>query len=119
MYLSYMTSTQEQSHFCNGDKMDGLSYQKTISKLHATRILLKNFSHQEQLNATANIIIKLMRGPNLAAGYKGKYITLKGTTAFIKPTDGWAGVGIYLCSYKPLLEVNLLRYSFVKKVVWQ
>lgn len=118
-YLSYLSSTQASSHFCNGKKMDSQGYQKTITKLHITKIPLKKLSHEQQLNTIAGFIIKLMRGPNLAAGYKGKYITLKGTTAFIKPTDGWAGVSIYLCAYKPLLHVNLLRYYFVKKIVWQ
>lgn len=118
-YLTYVGSTQERLSFCNGDKMDSQAYRKTITQVHVTKIPVAQLSKEQQLNKTAALVITMMHGPDVARGYHGRYITLKGNTAYVKPTDGWAGVSIYLCAYQPLLEVNLLRYSFVKKVVWQ
>lgn len=117
-YLTVLSSTQNRYKFCNGAQMNSDEFRKTITKVQTTKIALKSLSQQQQLNVTALLVIKQMKGPNLAADHKGDYVTLKGTTAYIKPIDAWAGVSIYLCAYKPLLEVNLLQYPFVKKVVW-
>lgn len=118
-YLSYVSSSKHRLTFCNGDKMASAAYRKTITQIHVTKISTQHLSKQQQLNKTAELVGKLMGGVDLTQGYHGKYVLLKGSTALIKPTDGWSGVSIYLCAYQPLLEVNLLRYPFVKKVVWQ
>jgi hypothetical protein len=46
------------------------------------------------------------------------FVKITGGVAYMAPVDGWVGVSVFLCAWKPLVEVNILRFPEVTKVVW-
>lgn len=118
-HVSYLVSTANATQYCNGVQMDSAGYQKTITQLKTSKISSTGLTQQQLLNAA----ITEASGPNnlVIENYKKQnkpLITFKNGTATIGPIDGWAGVSIFMCSWKPLVETNLKRFKFVKKIVW-
>lgn len=119
-YLTYLTSSAKPTDYCNGVKMDSAGYAKTITQLKTSHIEKGTLSQQQLLNKT----VSLASGPNnlVISNYKKQnkpLITFYDGTASIGPIDGWAGVSIFMCSWKPLVEANLKKYPFVKHIIWQ
>ena len=112
-----LTSTSDSLTFCNGADMDSAGYQKTLTKKLATTIQGENLSLLEQLKAT---IIAASQAESLTdvTDMEKDFIKVTGDTAYLKPIDGWAGVSIFLCAWKPLVEANILQFPEIKKVEW-
>ena len=105
--IAYITSNAPTTHYCNGATMDADGYQKTIQHPVITHQSTRGLSPQALINAT----LKNATGmPNL--------ITLQDHTALVRPINGWAGISIFLCHFKPMVETNLRRFSVVHRVVW-
>lgn len=112
-YITYLTSTKDSLIYCNGSDMNSTAFAQTITKLHHTHISTSKLNKTQLLNKTLALMIHATnsRIKNLSVSYHRGVVT-------IPPIDGWAGVSIYLCAFKPLVEKNLKQYHFVKKVVW-
>lgn len=119
-YVTYLRSASPPVKYCNGDVMNSKGYRQTIQLLHTTKIPLKGLSRQQLVNKT----IELASGDNnpVVRSFKQSgqaLIKLRAHTAYVAPIDGWPGISIFMCSWRPLVEVNLQHISFVKHVVWQ
>lgn len=115
MAISYLVSTADRYKYCNGANMDSAGYRKTITKLVTQLVPKQNLSREAFINET----IKMASGrDNVIFGSYKTVVKIKGNTAYIRPIDGWAGISIFMCAWQPLVEVNLLRFPEIKKVVW-
>lgn len=117
--LSYVISHAPTQQFCNGDKMDSAGYSKTINVVKIAPSLDGLLPKEQQANA---ILFAASGNHNRITRYfqrKGKaLVRIQGSTATIAPIDGWPGISIFMCAWKPLVEKNLLRLPFIKRVVW-
>jgi len=112
--ITYLSSKEETTKYCNGVDMDSLGYQKTI--------INKESTSTPELNPTKLQIIKTV----LNAATTGmchdvlSQLDIKENNGIVSiPTiEGWAGVSITMCSCKPQVEVNLLQIPGITKVVW-
>jgi len=119
-YISYFSSSSPTNKYCSGNEMDSNAFRKTITRLKTTAISTEGLSQQQILNKTIeaasgahNLVIKTF------STNKQNLITFRGGTAAIAAIDGWAGISIFMCSWVPLVEVNLGHFPFVKKIVWK
>ena len=103
--------------YCNGEKMDSEGYKKTLTDKETITIDKANLTPKQLMTET------LVAAANNAGYYitnniDEKYFKVIGDTAYIQPIEGWAGVSIFLCYWKPLIEVNLMQFPEIKKVEW-
>lgn len=116
--ITYFISPADPLQYCNGGDMDSQGYRATITKKIATSIPETNLSREQLIKKTIQIANQQSQNNFSQAENNNNYIKISGATAYIEPTDGWAGVSIALCSWQPWLEVNLLQFPEIKKVVW-
>lgn len=113
--ITYLASTANPNDYCDGVKFASNAFKKTITKTVHKKIIVAD-------NITQKAIIQ--KTLIAAAGYPPQganqvaYLKIRKNTAYIKPIDGWAGVSIFMCHWKPLVEVNLLRFPEIKNIVW-
>ena len=99
--------------------MDSEGFRQTITQKETTTIPETNLT-QEQL---ANKML-IQAEQKAAMGWPQSnqdpvnYIKIRNQTAYVEPTEGWAGVSIFLCAWKPFVEINLLQFPGITSVVW-
>jgi hypothetical protein len=115
--ISYLTSADDFTKYCNGGDMNGAGYKKSLTEVKTLTIPGTNLSQTELIKQTviaasnaANLSDITLSDPN--------FLKISGNTAYIEPIDGWAGVSIFLCAWQPLVEVNILQFPEIKKVEW-
>ncbi|MCR4278283.1 MAG: hypothetical protein NUV81_00010 [bacterium] len=113
--ITYITSNEDPTKFCNGEDMDSAGYQKTITSKNSTTIAEKNPTNIQIIKAT---IDSATSGMCRTVLNKLDITEIRGIVT-IPPIDGWAGFSIEMCSCKPLVETNVLQIPGMKKVIWQ
>lgn len=120
VYITYLKSAVAAETFCNGDAMRSSAYRKTISVRHISSVPMKGLSQQQMVNLAVefasgknNLVVRSFKQS------KQTLIKLHAGIAYVAPIDGWAGYSIFMCSWRPLLEANVLSFPFVHKVVWR
>lgn len=118
--ISFLVSTEDVSKYCNGGDMDSAGFRKTITKTLTKDAASANLPRNELIKQT---IVAASEEENLTTITQGPaaddFLKIAGDTAYLAPIDGWAGVSIFLCAWKPLVEVNLLSFPEIKNIVWQ
>jgi len=115
--ISFLVSTGDKLKYCNGADMASEEFGKTITKTLTKDVPLADLSGDELIKQS---IIAASGKESLTniVDQGNDFLKIAGDTAYLAPIDGWAGVSIFLCAWKPLVEVNLLNFSEIKKVVW-
>jgi hypothetical protein len=116
--VSLLISTTDPLKYCNGADMDSEGFKKTLTKEITTTNLETNLSAAELIRKSIVWAAGQSGVSFPQAEQNENYLIIKDGTAYIQPTDGWAGVSIALCSWQPFLEVNLLRFPEIKKFEW-
>lgn len=117
--ITYFLPTEDKLKYCNGADMDSAGFEKTITS-RVEKQYYGQFASDEALVNEALSAAAEAGGfsPNPVKDSGNAYIKLKDKTAYIAPTEGWAGVSIFLCAWKPFVETNLKQFSFIEKIVW-
>lgn len=115
--ITYFLPTSDSQKFCNGADMDSEGFRKTITKETKAKIT-EPISNKNQLIKQTLINAVDKSGFSITNTVTENYLKIIGDTAYIQPIEGWAGVSIFLCYWKPFMEVNLLQFSEIKKVEW-
>jgi hypothetical protein len=115
--ISFLVSTGDKLKYCNGADMASEEFGKTITKTLTKDVPLADLSRNESIKQS---IVAASEEESLTniVDQGNDFLKIAGDTAYLAPIDGWAGVSIFLCAWKPLVEVNLLNFSEIKKVVW-
>ncbi|OGY40903.1 MAG: hypothetical protein A2Y82_03470 [Candidatus Buchananbacteria bacterium RBG_13_36_9] len=114
--IIFYTSPDPYTKYCNGADMDSAGYKNSLTKSNTISIagklsrtdIIKMSVRQASKNANLETI----------TNSEPDFLKIIGDTTYLKPIDGWAGVSIFLCAWKPLVEVNLLHFPEIKKVEW-
>jgi len=117
--VSFLIPTADPLKYCNGADMDSEGFRKTITKEVTKTIPETNLTPDQLVNKTLELAsqeAKMNFPQNIEQ--TENYIKVIGDTAYIQPTEGWAGVSIFLCAWKPFVEVNLLHFPEIKNVEW-
>ena len=117
--VSFLIPNADPLKYCNGADMDSEGFRKTITKEVTKTIAETNLTEDQLINKTLELAAQeaKMNFPQSTTD-KTSYIKVIGDTAYVQPTYGWAGVSIFLCYWKPFVEVNLLYLTNIKNVVW-
>ncbi len=117
--ITYLVPTADPIKYCNGADMDSDGFRKTITKQVTKTIPQINISLSQLANKTLELAAQEanITFPQSTTD-PTTYIKVIGDTAYVQPTEGWAGVSIFLCYWKPFVEVNLLQIPDIKKVEW-
>jgi hypothetical protein len=115
--ISYLISDKNQITYCNGNNMDSDAYRKTITKLVTETIKAKSLSKEDLIKETLTRASKKAQLTKVIDANQD-FIKIENETAEFAPIDGFAGVSIFLCAWKPLMEENLKRFPEIKKVEW-
>ena len=115
--VNFLIPTADPLKYCNGADMDSEGFRKTITKEVTKTITETNLTTDQLVNKTLELASQeaKMNFPQSTTD-QTNYIKVIGDTAYVQPTDGWAGVSIFLCAWKPFVEVNLLHLPEIKKV---
>jgi hypothetical protein len=113
--ISFLTSKDEYTKYCNGADMDSEGYRKSLTELNTKIINGTNLSKEELIKQSV-IAASEQAQLDTVISNDQNFLKIVGDTAYIKPIEGWAGVSIFMCAWQPLVEVNLLRYPEIKKV---
>ena len=89
---------------------------KTITITQEKRVRHFWVSHQQMLNLS---VLYASQAMHLSKHHVIPQITLSRGIAYVAPVEGFAGVSIWMCQFKPLIEKNIRQYPFVQKIVWQ
>jgi len=117
--VSFLIPTEDPLKYCNGADMDSEGFRKIITKEVTKTIAETNLTEDQLVNKTLELAAqeaKITFPQNTTD--QTTYIKVIGDTAYVQPTYGWAGVSIFLCYWKPFVEVNLLYLTNIKNVVW-
>jgi len=112
--ITYLVSPEDPTKYCNGEDMDSIGYQKTITHQESTSTPLANPSKLEIIKTVLNAATTGMCHDALNQAD----IREDNGVVYIPPFDGWAGISITMCSCQPQVEVNLLQIPDITKVVW-
>lgn len=115
--ITYYLPTTDPEKFCNGADMDSEGFKKTITTETKTKIAVP-ISNKNQLIKQTLIYATTKVPFSITNTVTESYLKIVGDTAYIQPIEGWAGVSIFLCYWKPFVEVNLLQFPEIKKVEW-
>jgi hypothetical protein len=117
--VSIVLPTADRLKFCNGGDMDSAGFRKTITKNDTVIIPGANLD-ASQLASQMLVLAAQKADMTFPQSTENPltYVKVTNQTAYIQPTDGWAGVSISLCAWQPFVEVNLLQLPGIKKVVW-
>ena len=113
--ISYLVSSSSSQPFCNGDQMDSVGYQKTLTVTMTTSTAEVHPTLVQRVRETLSAATTGMCRTALNI----PSVTVENGTVTIPPIDGWAGISMAMCSCKPEVETNLLRISGVASVVWK
>lgn len=115
--VSFLISPDVYTKYCDGANMDSEGYKASITKQITKTLLGTNLSQNELVNKT---IILASEESNLTTVVSADqdFIRIVNDTAYVKPIEGWAGVSIFMCAWKPLVETNILFLTNIKNVVW-
>lgn len=108
--IEYLVSDKSSLKFCNGADMDSDGYRKTITVKKTAEVKETGVIPHLKLATIGPCPDFLV--PQLKIKIKNKIATLSGI-------DSWAGSSIAMCGCTPAIEVNLMKYFKVKKVVWK
>lgn len=115
--ITYFTSAEDTNKFCNGADMDSEGFRKSITKENKATIPMGDLNKNELILQTL-----IYASNHVDFSWTGtvteNYLKIIGDTAYIQPIEGWAGVSIFLCYWKPFVEVNLMQFPEIKKVEW-
>lgn len=114
--INFLVSAEPYTNFCNGADMNSDGYKKSLTQLKTVEVA-------GNLNLAEKIKVSITKASNLAnlmtaIQNQPDFIKIVNDTAYIAPIDAWAGVSIFLCAWKPLLETNVLQYKEIKNVIW-
>jgi hypothetical protein len=115
--ISYLVPTEEHNKYCNGNALDEKGFRKTITRLVTKPLPRQNLSHEELIKETVILASKDTRLTKIIRNNKN-FMRIKGDTIYMEPIDGWAGVSIFMCAWRPIVEINVLHFPEIKKVVW-
>lgn len=115
--VSILLPTEDSNKYCNGADMDSEGFRKTITQKNQVKIDKGNLSPNQLIIETLATAAN-NSGFSIYNNIDEKYLKIVGDTAYIQPIDGWAGVSIFLCYWKPFVEVNLMQFPEIKKVEW-
>jgi len=117
--INYILSTADNLKYCNGADMDSAGYKATITEKKTEQISESNLTLTQLANKTIALATQAAKinNPQLDTD-PNNYIKVINDTAYVIPIEGWAGVSIFLCFWKPFVEVNLLQVPGIKNVVW-
>lgn len=117
--INYVLSTADYLKYCNGADMDSDGYKATLTVKKSETLTDANLTLTQLANKTIGLAAKAadITYPQSNTNPDG-YIKVIGDTANVEPTEGWAGVSIFLCYWKPFVEVNLLQIPGIAKVTW-
>ena len=117
--ISLLISTEDSLKYCNGADMDSEGFRKTITQKETATIPETNISPEQLAN---KMLVLAAQKADITFPQSNEnplnYIKIRNQIAYIEPTEGWAGVSIFLCFWKPFVEVNLLQLPEIKKVEW-
>jgi hypothetical protein len=117
--ITYVLSSTDYLKFCNGADMDSEGFRKTLTQKKNGVISGINLNTQEIAN---KLLVLAADDANIGWPQSNQenfnYVKVKNQIAYIEPTEGWAGVSIFLCYWKPFVEVNLLQLPGINKVEW-
>lgn len=113
--ITYLISKEDTIKYCNGVDMDSAGYRKTITIEKTTTTPKGDGTETELVKAVLGFATTGMCQDVM------KQLDLKVASGmvYIPQIDGWAGIGITMCSCVPQVEVNLLRLPGIQKVIWQ
>ncbi len=111
--VTYLTSPDDTTNYCNGQNMNSAEYRKTIT-IPVTTTTAANLSQTELVKFVLNAATTGM----CQAVLRQSNISVANGVVTIPPFDGWAGISIALCSCQPQVEVNALNIPGITKVVW-
>lgn len=114
--ISFYTSDDAYTKYCNGVDMNSEGYKNSLTKIQT--ISIGGILTREDIIGIA--VIQASKKANLTTitAMESDFLKIIGDIAYIRPIEGWAGVSIFLCAWKPLVEVNLLQFPEIKKVEW-
>lgn len=115
--INFLVPTEDSLKYCNGADMDSEGYRKTITETMAITLPGANLTNDDLIKQSiiaASDKAKL----NSITSTDQNFLKIIGDTAYLKSVEGWAGVSIFLCAWKPLVEVNLLYLANIKNVIW-
>ncbi|MFA5188782.1 MAG: hypothetical protein WC460_05460 [Patescibacteria group bacterium] len=117
--VSFLVPAEDPLKYCNGADMDSAGFRKTITKAVTKTITQTNLIQDQLVNKTLELAAQEanITFPQSTTD-TSNYIKVIGETAYVQPIDAWAGVSIFLCYWKPFVEVNLLYLTNIKNVVW-
>jgi len=117
--ISFLIPTADPLKYCNGADMDSEGFRKMITKVVTKTIPETNLTTDQLVNKTLALAAQEanINFPQNTTD-QTNYIKIIGDTAYVQPIDAWAGVSIFLCYWKPFVEVNLLYLTNIKNVVW-
>jgi len=101
------------SSFCDGTNMDSAGYKSMLTnEISKTRILPKSLTTEEKIKKTLHFALN-----NNTDTLIDNLIFENGIVT-MPVEDGWAGVSIFYCRWKPFVEKNLEQFSEVKEIKW-
>lgn len=118
--ISYYISpngSEDKTKYCNGADMDSEGYKETLTK-KVTVTAAGKLTGDVLINRTLNLAAQ-------AAGFSPNpaetedVVKVVNGTAEISPIEGWTGISIYLCAWKPFVEKNLEQFSEIQNIVWK
>lgn len=115
--VTYFVSPNEYIKYCNGEDMDSAGYKKSITRKMSNLVEGDDLSLEQKAKIAINEASALANLGDITS-IDNNYLKISGNTAYLKPVEGWAGVSIFLCAWQPLVEVNLLQYPEIKKIIW-
>jgi|GEM_PF-1914059 len=117
--VSIVLPTEDRLKYCNGADMDSAGFKKTITQKETVTIPETNLDPTQLAN---QMIVLAAQKADITFPQSNEnplaYIKVINQTAYIEPTEGWAGVSIFLCAWQPFAEVNLLQLPGIQKVEW-
>ena len=115
--INYYLPTEKTDKYCNGADMDSEGFRKTITYQFNEPKELKNLSRKQIIVLTLKTAAE-NSGFSIFNNIDDDYLKIISDTAYIQPIEGWAGISIFLCYWKPFIEVNLLQFPEIRNVVW-
>ena len=115
-HIPIVISSYSPYEFCNGNQMKPDQWMKTITLTQIKPVRKFWISRQMQLNLSVLYAASAM---HLAKYDLIPHITLSRGIAYVDPVEGFAGVSIWMCQYKPVIEKNIKQYPYVHHIVWQ
>jgi len=115
--INFLVSNYEYTKYCNGADMDSEGYKNSLTVKETKIIPQTNLTQEQLLTQTIDAASEKANLTSITS-MDQNFLKIVDDTVYIEPIEGWAGVSIFLCAWKPLVEVNLLQFPEIKKVKW-